>query len=126
MTTDQIIIAVAGLALIVYTVWYFWILTPRGTRATVTSGDHQEATILVHCGYTPDVVIVQLGIPLRLNFRREETASCSEMVLFPAFDKRVQLPVGKTVPIEFVPKRAGDFDFTCQKQGGCRGTLVVQ
>ncbi len=62
---------------------------------------------------------------MRLNFRLEETASCSETLLLPAFDKHVQLPVGKTVPIEFIPQRSGDFEFTCRK-GVLRGTLVVQ
>ena len=63
--------------------------------------------ILVKGGYTPDTIIVRHGKPVRLNFRREETASCSDKVIFADFDKSADLPTGQTVPVEFLPERAG-------------------
>jgi len=36
--------------------------------------------ILVKGGYAPDVIVVQHGKLMRLNFRCEETTACSEMV----------------------------------------------
>jgi hypothetical protein len=58
-------------------------------------------------GYTPDLIVVEHGRPVRLTFRREETASCSEMVLLPDFHKSATLPQGEVVPIEFLPKNRG-------------------
>lgn len=125
MTPDRLIVSVLGFALIAFIVWFFWLKKSRGTRASVTSSGHQEAMILVKGGYTPDVVVVQRGKPVRLNFRREESASCSEMVLLPDFGKSAQLPVGETVAVEFVPKQSGEFEFACQ-MGMFRGRLIVE
>ena len=125
MTPDRLIVTVLGVALIVFIVWFFWLKKSKGTRASQTSSGHQEAMILVKGGYTPGVVVVQHGKPVRLNFRREETASCSEMVLLPDFDKSAQLPTGETVAVEFVPNEPGEYEFACQ-MGMFRGKLIVE
>ena len=125
MTPDRVIVTLVGLALVVAIVWFFWLKKVRGTRAAVTSGGYQEAMILVKGGYTPDVIVVEHGKPVRLNFRREETASCSEMVLFPDFNKSATLPTGDVVPVEFLPETPGEYEFACQ-MGMFRGKLVVE
>jgi plastocyanin domain-containing protein len=125
MTPDRIVVTVLGFALIAFIVWFFWFKRARGTRAATTSDGYQEAMILVKGGYTPDVIVVEKGKPVRLNFRREESASCSEMVVFPDFDKSAKLPTGETVPIELLPQEAGEFEFSCQ-MGMFRGRLVVE
>jgi len=111
--------------LIVFIVWFFGMKRDKGTRASETSTGHQEVMILVKGGYTPDVIVVEKGRPVRLNFRREETASCSEMGLLPDFELSAQLPVGETVAVEFVPQEAGEFEFACQ-MGMLRGKLIVE
>lgn len=125
MSPDRLIVTVLGFALIVFIVWFFWLKKSTGTRAALTSSGHQEAMILVKGGYTPDVVVVEHGKPVRLNFRREETASCSEMVLLPDFDKSAHLPTGETVAVEFVPNDPGEYEFACQ-MGMFRGKLIVE
>ena len=125
MTPDRIIVTALGLLLIVFIVWFFWMKRDKGTRASETSTGHQEVMILVKGGYMPDVIVVEKGRPVRLNFRREETASCSEMVLLPDFELSAQLPVGETVAVEFVPQEAGEFEFACQ-MGMLRGKLIVE
>jgi plastocyanin domain-containing protein len=47
------------------------------------------------------------------------------MVLFPAFNKSAKLPEGETVPVEFMPKDAGEYEFSCQ-MGMIRGKLIVE
>lgn len=125
MTPDRIIVTVIGIALILFIVWFFWMKKDKGTRASQTSSGHQEVMILVKGGYTPDVVVVQKDRPVRLNFRREETASCSEMVLLPDFDQSARLPTGETVAVEFIPTKAGEFEFACQ-MGMLRGKVIVE
>jgi hypothetical protein len=75
-------------------------------------------------GYEPPVVHGRVGEPLRIVFSREETASCSEHVVFPAFGKSAMLPPFEDVALELVPEQAGEFEFTCQ-MGMLRGRLVV-
>jgi plastocyanin domain-containing protein len=125
MTPDRVMVTLVGLGLVAGIVWFFWLKKARGTRAATTSGGYQEAMILVKGGYTPDVIVVQHGKPVRLNFRREETASCSEMVLFPDFNKSTELPTGEVVAVEFLPEQPGEYEFACQ-MGMFRGKLVVE
>ncbi len=125
MTPDRVLVTVFGLGLVAFIVWFFWLKKTRGTRAAVTSSGYQEAMILVKGGYTPDVIVVQHGKPVRLHFRREETAACSEMVLFPDFNKSAKLPTGEVVDVELRPEKPGEYEFACQ-MGMFRGKLVVE
>ncbi|NIS68339.1 MAG: cupredoxin domain-containing protein [Proteobacteria bacterium] len=124
MTAAQIIVTLAGLSVSVLIVWFFFFSAKKGVRVE-TKGNIQEATIRVKGGYTPDVIVVERGKPVRLNFHREETAACSEMVLIPDFNKSAKLPTGQTVPIEFLPEKPGEYEFSCQ-MGMFRGKLVVE
>lgn len=125
MTWDKILVNLIGLGLIGFIVWFFWLVRTKGFRAAATSGGYQEQMVLVKGGYTPDVIVVERGKPVRLNFVRQESASCSEMVLLPAFNKSANLPEGETVPVEFLPKEPGEYDFQCQ-MGMLRGKIIVE
>lgn len=125
MTADRWIFALLGIAVILFIIWFFWLKRSTGLRAADTTGGYQEAMILVKGGYTPDTIIVRHGRPVRLNFRREETASCSDKVIFADFQKSADLPTGQTVPVEFLPKEPGDFAFGCP-MGMFRGRLIVE
>ncbi len=125
MTPDKIIVTTLGVAAITFIVWFFWMSKKTGTRAALASSGYQEALVLVKGGYTPDVIVVERGKPVRLNFLREESASCSEMVVLADFNKSAKLPEGQTVPIEFLPDKAGEYEFACQ-MGMLRGKLIVE
>lgn len=125
MTWDRIVVDVVGLGLIGFIVWFFWLVRTTGVRAAVTSKGYQEQMVLVKGGYTPDVIVVERGKPVRLNFVRQESASCSEMVVLPAFNKQATLPEGETVPVEFLPSAPGEYEFACQ-MGMFRGRLIVE
>ena len=125
MTTGDAVVIGAGLTLILAIALFFWGPRRRGYRAAVASSGYQEAMVLVKGGYTPDVIVVEHGKPVRLNFRREESAACSEMVILGDFGKSAKLPEGEVVPLEFLPERPGEYEFTCQ-MGMLRGRLVVE
>jgi plastocyanin domain-containing protein len=125
MDTTDILAIVIGLMLIVGIAWFFWGPRKGRVRAATSLSGYQEAMILVKGGYIPDVLVVQHGKPVRLHFRREETATCSEMVIFNDFGKSAHLPTGENVPVEFLPEKPGEYEFTCQ-MGMLRGKLIVQ
>lgn len=81
--------------------------------------------VRVRGGYEPDTIYGRVGEPVRIVFRREETAACSERVVFPAFGKSAMLPPYQDVLVELVPREAGVYEFTCQ-MGVLHGTLVVE
>ena len=125
MTPDQILVTVGGLAAVVGVAWFFWFKRTVGVRASTVSDGYQEQMILVKGGYTPDTIRVAAGRPVRLLFRREETADCSEQVVLADFGKSAPLPTGRVVPIEFMPGDPGEHEFTCQ-MGMLRGRIIVE
>lgn len=118
-----ILVNLLGVALIAGIVWFHW--GPRaGVRAQVSAGA-QEVAITVKGGYSPDVVVLRARQPARLRFTRQETSSCSEMVVFDKLDKSAKLPTGEEVTIELPPLEPGEYPFACQ-MGMLRGKLVVR
>lgn len=81
--------------------------------------------VRVRGGYRPDTIHGRVGQPARIVFRREETAVCSEQVVFPHFGKSVMLPPYQDVMVELVPDQAGEYEFTCQ-MGMLHGLLVIE
>lgn len=125
MTSAQIVVSIAGVALSLFIAWFFW-FSPKGqARAAAGTGGAQEAAVTVKGGYTPDIIVVKAGQPVRLRFTRRESAACSEMVLFPDFNKSARLPEGEEVAIEFTPDKSGEYGFQCQ-MGMLRGKLIVE
>ena len=125
MTNLQITVVLAGLILSVLIAWYFWFAPKAQTRAAVSESGAQEVAITVKGGYTPDVIVVKAGRPVRLTFTRQESAACSEKVLFPDFNQNALLPEGERVTLEFTPDKAGEYGFQCQ-MGMLRGKLIVE
>ncbi len=124
MDTTEILVIIGGVSLIALTLWYFF-----GEREQVSAETNetglQEIKVTVKGGYSPDVIVVKKGVPLRLNFYRDETSSCSEQVNFGDFGISRDLPAFKTTPIEFTPDKTGEFTFVCG-MGMIRGKLIVQ
>lgn len=125
MSSSQIAVVLAGLSLTILIAWYFWFAPKAQTRIAVSESGAQDVAITVKGGYTPDVIVVQKGRPVRLTFTRQESAACSEQVLFPDFNKSSPLPEGEPTTIEFTPEKAGEYGFQCQ-MGMLRGKLIVE
>jgi len=84
----------------------------------------REIDVRVRGGYDPERISVEAGVPVRIIFRREESAPCSEQVVFPGFGKSATLPPGEKVAVDLLPETPGEYEFTCG-MGMLRGTLVV-
>jgi len=125
MSIPQIFVILSGILLTILIAWYFWFAPKAQTRAAVSESGAQEVAITVKGGYTPDVIVVKAGRPVRLTFTRQESSACSEKVLFPDFNQNANLPEGEQVTLEFTPDKAGEYGFQCQ-MGMLRGKLIVE
>lgn len=124
MDTTEIFVVIGGIGLIILVLWYFF-----GERQQVAASENeagvQEVDVTVKGGYSPDVIVVKRGVPVRLNFYRDETASCSEQVVFGDLGIARDLPPFTTTPIEFTPEKSGVFNFACG-MNMLRGKLIVE
>lgn len=124
MDAMEVIVLIGGVAAIAFVLWYFF-GEREAIAASLGEGGVQEIKVTVKGGYSPDVIVVKKDIPVRLDFYRDETASCSEQVIFGDFHIARDLPAFKTTTIEFTPEREGEFTFTCG-MNMMRGKLVVE
>lgn len=123
MTGVDYAVAFAGAALIVFVLWYFF-GQKAGREAFLTTTGVQEADILVEGSYQPDRIVVRAGLPVKLNFNRQETTSCSDTVVIRDFNITKQLPSYQTTSVKFTPSAPGEYDFTCA-MNMYRGKIVV-
>jgi plastocyanin domain-containing protein len=124
MNSIQFLVNIIGLAAIVWIIWYFWLYKKEGVQIEETEGV-QEAAVTVQGGYSPDLIVVKKGMPVRLQFLRQESSLCSEMVIFDKLGISSKLPEGEQVTVEFTPQETGEIPFQCQ-MGMLRGKLVVR
>jgi plastocyanin domain-containing protein len=125
MDGAEIGVTIGGFAVIGWIVWYFFLGERRQVVASSDAGGIQQVKVVVKGGYDPDVIVVEKDRPVRLDFYRDEEASCSDTLVLGDFGISRPLPAFKTTPIEFTPSKAGEFPFTCG-MGMLRGKLVVR
>lgn len=123
MDSAEITVVVSGLLLIAFVLWYFF-GERKAVAASTTESGVQEIKVTVKGGYSPDVIVVRQGKPVRLEFYRDETASCSEQVIFGDFGIAKNLPAFKSTAVELNPDKPGEFTFTCG-MNMMRGKLIV-
>lgn len=115
-----------GLAAIVWVNWYFFMAErAAAVAAPAHTGGVQEIGVEVRGGYSPAVIRVRRGSPVRLVFDRQETSGCSEEVVIPEFGIRRYLPAHAKTVVEFTPETTGRYEFTCG-MGMLRGGIIVE
>jgi hypothetical protein len=95
-----------------------------GTRRPGRSPRTQLRRIRVRGSYQPREIHVDAGRPVRLIFRREESAPCSERVVFPDYGISVTLPPFEDVAVDLPASEPSEHEFTCEMQM-LHGRLVV-
>ncbi|MCK5790344.1 MAG: plastocyanin [Alcanivorax sp.] len=116
----MIIVNIAGLALIVLIVWWFWLYKPQSQAL-----DQEDSVIVVENGvYQPAHIRIPPGQPATLRFLRKDASPCAEMVQFPALNISEQLPLNKTRSLQLPALEQGVYEFHCQMQM-YRGQLHV-
>jgi len=123
MDTMEIAVLIAALALVGLILWFFFGEREK-VAADITDSGVQEIKVTVKGGYSPDVIVVKQGLPVRLQFYRDESSSCTEQVVFGDFGIARSLPAFETTPIEFTPEKTGEFTFACG-MNMVRGKLIV-
>ena len=104
MSAIDIGVTLGGIVAILFLAWFFF--GPKKARQAEVKGNVQEIRITVKGGYSPDVIRVKEGVPLRLVFDRQEASDCSDRVVF-------------------TPDKSGSFGFACG-MNMLHGTLIVE
>ena len=76
-------------------------------------------------GYEPVSLELKRDITARVTFVRKSKTTCGTEVVMPDYDIKRALPLNEPVVVEFMPRKSGEFTFTCG-MGMLRGKVVVQ
>ncbi|MEU7004351.1 heavy metal translocating P-type ATPase [Nonomuraea sp. NPDC046570] len=116
---------VLGIAVILlgFLGWYFF--GPRKSSLAGLRDGVQEIEIVVRGGYSPDIVRVRQGIPLRVVFDRRESGDCTSRVVFADFGVSRALPAFAKTTVELLPADAGQYGFACG-MNMVHGRLIVE
>jgi plastocyanin domain-containing protein len=117
------LIATAGVLLTVAVSGVFALR--RSSAGSDAPAGAQLRRVRVKDGYDPAEVHVDSGRPVRLVFRREETAACSERVVFPDLGISVDLPAFQDVTVDLPASEPGAHRFRCQ-MNMLSGQLIVE
>ncbi len=123
MTGLEVAVTLGGSSLIAGLAYYFF--GPKKAEEAEVKGGLQEVRITVKGGYSPDVIRVKEGVPLRLVFDRQEAGDCSSRVVFPDFQMSKTLTPFGTTTMEFIPDKPGTFGFACG-MNMLHGTIIVE
>ena len=124
MNLTQLLVSVLGLAAIAWVNWYFFFAPPPAAAAAIDGGV-QRVPVRVEGGYSPAIIRVRSRQPVRLEFFRADSGSCTEEVVLGDFGIRVFLPTGQTTPVEFTPRQPGSYEFACG-MGMVRGKVIAE
>ena len=96
--------------------------------ATVEAKTSKVKTVRVNIsksGYSPATITVKKGQKIRLLLTRTDAQNCGGEIVFSSLNIKKNLPVGKTVAVEFTPTDSGEIGFTCG-MGMMKGKILVQ
>ena len=112
-TADRIAAVVLGAGLCAFLYIFFFGKRREMAARAAAEGAGQEATVVVSGGYNPDIVVARKDVPLTLIFDRREDNPCSDEVVLPEFEIRRPLRAFARTEIRLVPRRVGEFPFSC-------------
>ncbi|MFI5281776.1 MAG: heavy metal translocating P-type ATPase [Candidatus Dormibacterales bacterium] len=116
-------VVASGLAVTALLTWFFF--GPKKAHEAEQKGNLQEVKVTVKGGYSPDLVRVRQGVPLRIVFDRQESGECTSRVVFPDFALNRPLAAYAQTTVELLPEHAGEFGFACG-MNMVHGKLIVE
>jgi Cu+-exporting ATPase len=123
MTVLDGLVIVAEAAAIGGLAWFFF--KPRQAAEATLEGGLQSVDITVKGGYSPSLIRVQSGIPVRLRFDRRENSDCTAKVVFPDFKVSKSLAAFGITTVELPAPEPGEYGFACG-MNMLHGTLVAE
>lgn len=111
MNGSDLAVLIGAVVLLLLIGWFFF--APRKATHATSEGKNQSIEIIVKGGYSPDTIQATVGVPLHITFDRQESGSCTEKVIIPAFRIAADLPANRRTTVVFTPDTPGTYEFAC-------------
>lgn len=110
---QTMMILVIAVLLIGTIIWWFFGKHEQAVETAQAQNNHQEATVVVKGGYSPETIILKKGVPATLNFKMKDSTACLSHVVFDELGVDRYLTKQKVTSINIPTDQAGDVDFAC-------------
>ncbi len=80
---------------------------------------------MTEAGFVPGRIPAKKGVPLILAITRTTDKTCAKEIIFAGQDAQTELPLGKTVQVNYTPKASGEIRFGCSMGMMISGVLAV-
>ena len=114
------LVNVAGVLLLVFIVWWFWLSGPETIRSLARVIDIKVADGV----YTPASIEIAKAQNITLRFLRFDASPCAEIVRFDDLGIWLELPLNEPRDVHLYIETAGKYDFSCDMKM-YQGTLIV-
>lgn len=122
---SKLIVLMIGITVVGFIIWWFFGKHEQSTAIADVKADTQSVDIEVNGGYSVETVILKQGVPAVLNFKRLDSSSCLDHVVFPEFGINRELPKGEIEKIEIDTRQVGKFQWACGMDM-FRGNVIIE
>lgn len=123
---DNLLVIISAALAIGFIIWWFFGKRDQGrVEASLLSDNSQQVRVTVDGGYTPNIVILNKGVPADIVFERKDPSGCFNEVVFPDFGIHEVLPVGQPHSIKIDTSQAGEYEYACG-MNMFHGKVVIQ
>ena len=122
---SKLIVLMIGITVVGFIIWWFFGKHEQSTAIADVKADTQSIDIEVNGGYSVETVILKQGVPAVLNFKRLDSSSCLDHVVFPEFGINRELPKGEIEKIEIDTSQVGKFQWACGMDM-FRGNVIIE
>ena len=109
----KVITLIVGIMAIAFIAWWFLGKHDRNVEQAKVNSTNQTVNIQVKGGYSPEKVVLKKGVPATLNFKRLDSSSCLDHVIFSDLGINQELPKGQVEQVKIDTSKAGEYDWGC-------------
>ena len=109
----KVITLIIGIMAIAFIAWWFLGKHDASVEQAKVNSTNQTVNIQVKGGYSPEKVVLKKGVSATLNFKRLDSSSCLDHVIFSDLGINQELPKGQVEQVKIDTSKAGEYDWEC-------------